>query len=95
MCPETTSPWLNPISSDHVTGLTAVRSIASTSSDPPRRAEGPDPEGRPCLEVTFQDALHAEWALWQLGADAEAVTPPSVRNALHHRAAAMAERYAV
>ena len=59
------------------------------------RAEGPDPDGRPCLEVTFQDARHAEWALWQLGADAEAVTPRSVRAALHHRAAAMAGRYAV
>ena len=70
--------------------LHRFRQLRSTS-----RAEGPDPEGRPCLEVTFQDARHAEWALWQLGADAEAVTPPSVRNALHHRAAAMAERYAV
>ena len=59
------------------------------------RAEEPDGDGRLCLEVTFQDARHAEWALWQLGADAEAVTPRSLRAALHHRAAAMAGRYAV
>ncbi len=26
--PETTSPWLKPISTDHGTGLTALRSIA-------------------------------------------------------------------
>ena len=59
------------------------------------RAEGPDPDGRLCVEVTFQDTRHAEWALWQLGPDAEAVSPPSLRAALHRRAAAMAERYAV
>ena len=59
------------------------------------RAVGPDPDGRLCVEVTFQDTRHAEWALWQLGPDAEAVSPPSLRAALHRRAAAMAERYAV
>ncbi|EDY63016.2 DeoR family transcriptional regulator, partial [Streptomyces pristinaespiralis ATCC 25486] len=31
MCPETSSPWLNPISTDHVTGLTAVRSTATSA----------------------------------------------------------------
>ena len=29
--PVTTSPWLNPISTDHVTGLTATRSIATSA----------------------------------------------------------------
>jgi hypothetical protein len=31
VCPETTSPWLNPNSADHVTGLTAVLSTATTA----------------------------------------------------------------
>lgn len=46
------------------------------------------------LELTFQDARHAEWALWRLGTDAEALAPESVRRALHARASAMAIRYA-
>ncbi|MFF4444281.1 helix-turn-helix transcriptional regulator [Streptomyces sp. NPDC001502] len=58
------------------------------------RAEGPDPDGRLRLELTFQDSRHAEWALWQLGTDAEALTPPSLRTALRDRAAALAARYA-
>lgn len=58
------------------------------------RAEEPDPDGRLRLELTFQDSRHAEWALWQLGADAEALTPPSLRTALRDRAAALAARYA-
>jgi predicted DNA-binding transcriptional regulator YafY len=55
------------------------------------RAETPDPDGWLRLEVTFQDAWHAEWSLWQLGPNAEALAPQSVREALHHRAAIMAE----
>ncbi len=58
------------------------------------RAEAPEADGRLRLEVTFQDARHAEWALWQLGADAEALGPPSLRAALRERAAALAARYA-
>ncbi|MCX4546213.1 WYL domain-containing protein [Streptomyces sp. NBC_01565] len=57
------------------------------------RAEEPDADGRLRLELTFQDARHAEWALWQLGTDAEALAPRSLRTSLHHRAAAMATRY--
>ncbi|WP_205327279.1 YafY family protein [Glycomyces sp. YM15] len=57
------------------------------------RAETPEPDGRLRLEVTYQDAEHAEWALWQLGADAEALAPQSLRAALHTRAAALAARY--
>ncbi|MET8853236.1 WYL domain-containing protein [Amycolatopsis sp. NPDC004625] len=57
------------------------------------RAEEPEADGRLRLEVTYQDAWHAEWALWQLGADAEALAPPSLRAALHDRAAAIAARY--
>ncbi|MFI8963875.1 helix-turn-helix transcriptional regulator [Streptomyces sp. NPDC053493] len=57
------------------------------------RAEEPDADGRLRLEVTFQDARHAEWALWQLGTDAEALAPRSLRTALRDRAAALAARY--
>ncbi|WP_418960988.1 helix-turn-helix transcriptional regulator [Streptomyces tritici] len=57
------------------------------------RAEQPDTDGRLRLEVTFQDARHAEWALWQLGTDAEALAPQSLRTALRDRAAALVARY--
>ncbi|WP_026929810.1 helix-turn-helix transcriptional regulator [Glycomyces tenuis] len=57
------------------------------------RAEESDVDGRLRLEVAFQDARHAEWALWQLGTDAEALAPQSLRAALRDRAAAMAARY--
>lgn len=82
---------------DHITVLVRV--------DPARRedlldtavavrAEEPDADGWLRLEVTFQDARHAEWVLWQLGTDAEALTPRSLRTSLHNRAAAIATRYA-
>ncbi|GGS33123.1 transcriptional regulator [Streptomyces nojiriensis] len=58
------------------------------------RAEEPEPDGRLRLELTFQDSRHAEWALWQLGTDAEALTPQSLRTSLRDRAAALAARYA-
>ncbi len=57
-------------------------------------AEDADADGRLRLEVAFQDARHAEWALWQLGADAEALAPPWLRISLRDRAAAVAARYA-
>jgi len=57
------------------------------------RAAEPEPEGWLRLETTFQDARHAEWALWQLGTDAEALAPQSLRDALRNRAAALAARY--
>ncbi|GAB3276422.1 helix-turn-helix transcriptional regulator [Kineosporia babensis] len=57
------------------------------------RSEGPDEDGWLLVEVTFQNADHAEWALWQLSTDAEALTPQSLRTALHRRAAAVAGRY--
>ena len=56
-------------------------------------AEDPGADGWLRLEVTFQDAEHAEWALWRLAADAEAVAPGSLRTALHARATAIAARY--
>ena len=54
--------------------------------------EGPD--GRLRLEVTFQDARHAVWAIWTLGTAAEALAPQWLRHALRDRAAALATRYA-
>ena len=57
------------------------------------RAEEPEPGGWLRLEVTFQDLWHAEWALWQLGTNAEAITPPELRTSLHKRAQAVADRY--
>jgi predicted DNA-binding transcriptional regulator YafY len=57
------------------------------------RAEEPDADGWLRLEVTFQDSRHAEWALWQLSMDAEALAPQSLRTSLRDRAAAFATRY--
>lgn len=58
-------------------------------------AEAADGDGWLRLEVTFQDARHAEWALWQLGPGAEALAPQWLRDALGNRAAALAARYGV
>lgn len=54
----------------------------------------PDTDGWLCLEATYQDLRHAVWALWQLGTDAEALSPEPLRAALRHRATALATRYA-
>jgi predicted DNA-binding transcriptional regulator YafY len=59
------------------------------------RTEDTDADGWLRLEVTFQDARHAEWALWQLTTNAEALAPQWLRTSLHNRAAAMATRYDV
>lgn len=57
------------------------------------RAADPGTDGWLRLDVTFQDLRHAEWALWQLSTDAEALTPQSLRTSLRDRAAAIATRY--
>jgi predicted DNA-binding transcriptional regulator YafY len=57
------------------------------------RAEELGTDGWERLEVSFQDARHAEWAMWRLGLDAEVLSPPSLRTALHDRALALAGRY--
>ncbi|MBE1536364.1 helix-turn-helix transcriptional regulator [Actinomadura algeriensis] len=56
-------------------------------------AEEAAPDGWLRLEVTFQDPRHAEWALWQLTTDAEALAPQWLRTSLRDRAAAIAARY--
>ncbi|NKY60007.1 helix-turn-helix transcriptional regulator [Nocardia flavorosea] len=55
--------------------------------------EETDIDGDVRLEVAFQDSRHAEWALWQLATDAEALAPEWLRIRLHDRAAAIATRY--
>ncbi|MEV6562510.1 YafY family protein [Nocardia sp. NPDC051756] len=56
-------------------------------------AEETDADGQLRLQVTFQDPRHAEWALWQLATDAEALAPQWLRTALRNRAAAIATCY--
>ena len=84
------------------TGGDQVTAVALV--DPARRAELVDTalavvaeeagaDGRLRLEVTFQDARHAEWALWQLAPQAEALAPAWLRTALHDRAAAIVGRH--
>lgn len=59
------------------------------------RAEEADSDGWLRLEVTFQDSRHAEWALWQLAMNAEALAPQWLRTSLRNRAAAIATCYGV
>jgi predicted DNA-binding transcriptional regulator YafY len=54
------------------------------------RVEGP---GTLRVEALFGDALHAERALWSLGADVEVLGPEPLRAALAARAAAVAALY--
>ncbi|WP_405164419.1 YafY family transcriptional regulator [Nocardia sp. NBC_01499] len=56
-------------------------------------AEEVDQDGWLRLEVTFQDPRHAEWALWQLATNAEALAPPWLRASLRDQAAAITSRY--
>ncbi len=56
-------------------------------------AEDTDADGWLRLEVSFQDSSHAEWALWQLGTNAEALAPQWLRTSLRDRAAAVATCY--
>jgi predicted DNA-binding transcriptional regulator YafY len=58
------------------------------------RAHEPDADGWLHIEVTYSDVSHAEWALWQLATNAEALAPKSLRTALRNRAAAMVTSYA-
>ncbi|UGT38974.1 WYL domain-containing protein [Nocardia yamanashiensis] len=57
------------------------------------RNETSDTDGRLRIEAAFQDRRHAEWALWQLATDAEALAPQWLRDNLRDRAAELATRY--
>lgn len=84
------------LSSDHIAVLVRVnpeRREDLLSTAVAVRAAEPDPDGWLRLEATFQDLRHAEWALWQLSTDAEALAPESLRTALRNRAAVIAARY--
>ncbi|WP_280482136.1 helix-turn-helix transcriptional regulator [Nocardia cyriacigeorgica] len=56
--------------------------------------EASDADGWLRLEVSFQDSRHAEWAMWQLATDAEALAPHWLRARLRERAAAVVASYA-
>ncbi|MFJ4280563.1 helix-turn-helix transcriptional regulator [Streptomyces massasporeus] len=84
------------LSGDHIVVLVRVapqRREDLMSSAVAVRAAAPDPDGRLRLEVTYQDLRHAEWALWQLGTDAEVLAPGALRTALRDRATALAALY--
>lgn len=84
------------LSGDHIAVLVRVapqRREDLMSSAVAVRAVAPDPDGRLRLEVTYQDLRHAEWALWQLGTDAEVLAPGALRTALRDRATALASLY--
>ncbi len=84
------------LSDDHLTALVRVSPIRREEllgTVRAVRAEGLEAGGWSRLEVTFQDARHAEWAVWQLGADAEVLSPQSLRTALRDRAATIVARY--
>lgn len=55
--------------------------------------EEPDDHGGLRLQVTFQDRRHAQWALWQLATDAQALAPQWLRDSLRSRAQALATLY--
>ncbi|MCG8478963.1 MAG: WYL domain-containing protein [Spirochaetales bacterium] len=52
-----------------------------------------DADRWPELEATFQDARHAQGALWHLATDAEVLTPQWLRTSLRDRAAALSAHY--
>ncbi len=82
---------------DQVTALVRVKPSqrdALVSTALTIGAEHIDADGWLRLDVTFQDSEHAEWALWRLATNAEALTPPSLRTALRNRATAIATCYA-
>lgn len=62
----------------------AVRPVAAPTGGETSR-DG-DPGSVREVVATFQDARHAEWALWQLGTRADVLDPPSLRAVLRRRA---------
>ncbi|MFI9265232.1 helix-turn-helix transcriptional regulator [Streptomyces werraensis] len=57
------------------------------------RDEGADAEGRLRMTVAFQDARHAEWALWEHAPGAEVLEPEWLRERLGERARRVAVLY--
>lgn len=84
------------LSEDHMPVRVRVRStqrdelLANAKSV---RAEEDDADGWVVMDMSFEDLRHAVWAVWQLGAAAEALAPDALRVALRERAEAIARRY--
>ncbi|WP_214405054.1 helix-turn-helix transcriptional regulator [Pseudonocardia lacus] len=76
------------------TALAVRTTDTAASTDTTNTATAADTAGWLRVEATFQDRRHAEWMLWQLATDAEALDPRWLRTALHERAAAITARYA-
>jgi predicted DNA-binding transcriptional regulator YafY len=70
-----------------------VGTALAVRAEEAEETEETDADGWLRLEVTFQDSRHAEWALWQLATNAEALAPQWLRTSLRNRAAALATRY--
>lgn len=51
-----------------------------------------DADGWVRAQADFQDARHAEWALWQLNSEWEILGPRTLRESLYRRAAGLARR---
>lgn len=82
------SPWRREALVDTALAVRAEKPAPDTTPD-----TAPDTENWTRVEVTFQDARHAEWALWQAGTGAEVLAPESLRTTLRERAEAFAARY--
>lgn len=53
----------------------------------------PDGEGWLAVDATFQDARHAEWAVWQCAGQGEALAPEWLRAVMRERAATVSAAY--
>ncbi|WP_156723389.1 helix-turn-helix transcriptional regulator [Streptomyces apocyni] len=87
---------VNPVRRQELAG-TALAVLVEEPEEPEEGEEAGnvDADGWLRMQVTFQDARHAEGVLWQLATDAEALAPQWLRAALRDRAAAIAARYGV
>jgi predicted DNA-binding transcriptional regulator YafY len=80
--------------------VAAVVTVTAARQDDAVRAAVAVRTGVPCggggvrLVVTFQDAQHAEWALWQIAEDVGVLAPESLRAHLRDRDGAIAARHA-
>lgn len=84
------------LSEDHIlVGVRVRRSRLEELLDAARavRAEDFESDDWVRLTVTFEDLRHAVWAVWQLGTDAEALSPESLRAAVCDRAKEIAALY--
>ena len=53
----------------------------------------PDGEGWLAVDASFQDARHAEWAVWQCAGQGEALEPEWLRTSMRERAVRVAAAY--